>query len=75
MQHFRSEGSADELSVSRVGDGLEHLCNSCTVLGIQIGIDLIEQVEWRGITSLNGENECESTKTYDRIVSMAWYTI
>lgn len=42
VQHFRSEGSADELSVSRIRDRLEHLCNGCAVLGIQVGVNLVE---------------------------------
>lgn len=42
VEHFRSEGSADELPVGRIRDRLEHLCNGCAVLGIQVGVNLIE---------------------------------
>lgn len=34
VQHFRAEGSADELSIGRIRDGLEHCCNGCSVLSI-----------------------------------------
>jgi hypothetical protein len=63
MQHFRSECGANELSVGRVRDRLEHLGNGGPVLSVQVGVDLVEQVEWRGIASLDGEYERKGAKT------------
>jgi hypothetical protein len=74
-QHLRSESRADKLSTHTArtsicilgtllgGDFLEHLCYSCAVLGIEIGVDFIEEVEGSGITLLNCEDEGESTQT------------
>ena len=33
----------------------QHTCNCRPVLGVQIRVDLVEQVEWRRITLLDGE--------------------
>ena len=72
-QHLRSESRADELAAHSTcsvlgilaallsGDLLEHLCNSGTVLGVEVCIDFVEEVEGCGITLLNSEDECEST--------------
>lgn len=56
MQHLGSESGADELAVGRVGDGLEHLGNGSSVLGVEVGVDLVEQVEGGGIAGLDGED-------------------
>lgn len=63
MQHFRPEGGADELSIGRVGDRLEHLRDCRSVLGVQVGINLVEEIEGRGIASLNSKDEGKRTKT------------
>jgi hypothetical protein len=72
-QHLRSESRADELSAHGAGavlgvlaallsgDLLEHLCDSGTVLGVEVCIDFVEEVEGCGITLLDSEDECEST--------------
>ena len=39
--------------------------NSCAVLSIEIGVDLIKYVEWGWIGSLDGEDERESAKTLE----------
>ena len=74
-QHLRSESRADELSTHAArtsvcilgtllsGDFLEHLCYSCAVLGIEIGVDFIEEVERSWIALLNCEDEGEGTQT------------
>jgi hypothetical protein len=75
-QHLRSERCADELSahgagaVVRVlaallrGDLLEHLCDSRAVLGVEVGIDFVEEVEGGGIALLDGEDKGEGTQTW-----------
>ena len=72
-QHLRSESRADELAAHSTcsvlgilaallsGDLLEHLCDSGTVLGVEVCIDFVEEVEGRRITLLDCEYECEST--------------
>jgi len=39
---------------------LEHLSDCRTILRIQVGIDLVEEIEGRGITLLNGKNKRKS---------------
>ena len=75
-QHLRSEGRADELSahgagtVVRIlaallrGDLLEHLRDGCAVLGVEICVDFVEEVEWCGIALLDCENEGKGTQTW-----------
>lgn len=58
MQHLRSESSTDELPIRRVRDGLQHLRDSRTVLRIEVGIDLVEQIERCRIAGLDGEHKC-----------------
>jgi hypothetical protein len=31
-------------------------CNSCPVLSVEIRVNLVEEIEWRGITLLNGKD-------------------
>lgn len=64
MQHLRSERGADELAVGGVGDGLEHLRHCRSVLRIQVGINLIEQIERRWVAGLDGEDERKSAETW-----------
>lgn len=61
MQHLRPESRADELTVSRVRDGLEHLRHGCPVLRVQIGVDFIKEVEGSRIAGLDGEDQGEGT--------------
>lgn len=63
MKHFRSKGSANELAVGLFRDRFEHLSNSSTILGIEVGVDFIKEVKWCGITRLDGENESQGAKT------------
>jgi hypothetical protein len=37
------------------------LCDGSTVLGVEICVDFVEEVEGGGITLLDGEYECKST--------------
>jgi hypothetical protein len=62
-EHFWPESCADKLAVGRIGDGLEHLRDGSTVLGVEIGVDLVKEIEWSGITGLDGEDESERAKT------------
>ena len=63
MQHLGPERRTDELAVRRVRNRLEHLRNSRPVLCVQVGIDFVKQVERCRIAGLDGEDECQSTKT------------
>lgn len=70
--HLGSESGADELPTHRaflavstslgllLGDGLKHLGDGGTVLGIEVGVDLVEEVEGRGVALLDCEDEGES---------------
>jgi len=74
-QHLRPESRADKLSTHTARtsicilgtllgrDFLEHLCYGCAVLGIEIGVDFIEEVERSWIALLNCEDEGEGTQT------------
>lgn len=63
MQHLGTEGRADELTVGRVRDGLEHLRHGSTVLGVEVGVDFIEEVERGRVTGLDGEDQGQGAKT------------
>lgn len=63
MQHLRSEGCADKLAVSGVGNGLQHLCNGCTVLSVEVGVDFVEEVERCRVAGLDCEDKRESAET------------
>lgn len=63
MQHLRPEGGADKLPVRRVRDRLQHLSHRRPVLGVKVGVDFVEKVEWSGVAGLDGEYEGKGTKT------------
>lgn len=56
VQHLRAEGRADELAVGGLRDGLEHLRHGGPVLGVEVGVDLVEEVERGRVAGLNGED-------------------
>ena len=66
MKHFRSERGADELSVRLLRDRLEHLRYGCAVLGVEVGIDFVEEVERCWIASLDSEDQSQGAKTYNK---------
>ena len=70
MQHLRAEGGADELSIGGVRDRLEHLRDGGSVLGVEVGVDLVEEVEWGGVTSLDGEDQREGAETCRNLLDM-----
>jgi len=45
---------------------LQHLRDGSAVLRVQVGVDFVKEIEWRGIASLNGEHEREGAETYYR---------
>jgi len=81
-QHLRSEGCADELSAHGActvlgvlatllrGDLLEHLCHGGTILGVEIRVDFVEEVEGSGIALLDCEDEGEGTQTWERLANV-----
>ena len=78
-KHLWSEGSANELSthgplalraifiVVVVGKIVKMVSDSRTVLGVEVGIDLVEDVEWRGIGGLNGKDEGQTAQTCEHV--------
>ena len=52
-----SEGGTDELRSCLLGDGVEKASNGCSVLGVQIGVYLIEDDHGTGFCLLEGEDE------------------
>jgi len=74
-QHLRSESCANELSthascvaiilrglLSR--DVLKHLCNGGTILGVEVCVDFIEEIEGRRIALLDCKDESEGAETW-----------
>lgn len=57
MKHLRPESCADKLAIGGVGNRLQHLSNGCTVLGVEVGVDFVEEVEWRWVAGLDCEDE------------------
>jgi len=74
-QHLRSERRADELSTHAAcavlgvlaallrGNLLEHLRDRRAVLGVEVGVNFIEEVEGCWIALLDGEDEGEGAQT------------
>jgi len=60
-QHLRSECSANELPalvlIHRRGQLVEMPGHCCSILRVEVGINLVEEVEWRWITSLDCEDQ------------------
>lgn len=69
-QHLGPEGRADELArsslvaVTRNRQTVEMVRDGCAVLRIEVGVDLVKEVEWGRIAGLDGEDECEGTETW-----------
>lgn len=57
QQHLGPERRADELPV--VGLLLEHQGDGGAVLRVEVGVDLVEEVEGGGVAGLDGEYEGE----------------
>jgi hypothetical protein len=74
--HLWPEGRANELSrhatrtVLRtlttllLRNRLEHLCDCSAVLGVEVGIDFVEEIEGCGVALLDGEDKGESAETW-----------
>jgi hypothetical protein len=41
------------------------LCDGCAVLGIEVGVDFVEEVEWGRVALLDGEDEGKGAQTLD----------
>ena len=42
---------------------MEHLGNGCPVLGVEVGVYFVEEVEGGGVAALDGEDEGQSAET------------
>ena len=60
-QHLRSESGANELPISR--RFRQQLRNSSAILGVEVGIDFVKEVERRRVRGLNSKDERKSTQT------------
>jgi hypothetical protein len=75
-EHFRSESRTDELTSGRssfsilgfilrpVGEVQEVISHSCSILRVEIGINLVKDVEWCWVCGLDGEDEGKTAKTW-----------
>lgn len=69
QQHLGSESGTDELAAHACAlailtvllcrDLLEHLSNCGTVLGVEVGIDFVEEVEGCWIALLDRKDKCQ----------------
>jgi hypothetical protein len=71
QQHLRPESRANELSTHApsaifvilgallLGYFLEHLRDGGSVLGVEVRVDFVEEVEGCGVALLDCEDECE----------------
>lgn len=70
-EHLGPESSADKLATHAItvlpvtslgallgGYLFKHLCDRGTVLGVEVGINLIKQVEWCWVALLDREDKC-----------------
>ena len=74
-QHFRSERCANELPsrwsvtpingvfVCPIREVQQVICNRCSVLRVQVCVDLVKNVERCWISCLDSKDECEAAKT------------
>lgn len=68
MHHLRSKRGTNELTASitllaaMATEPLQHLRNSSTVLGIEIGVDFVKEVKRSGVAFLDGEDESEGAE-------------
>jgi hypothetical protein len=77
-QHLWSECCTDKLSahatcsaillrgVLLCGDFFKHLGDSGSVLGVEVCVDFVKEVEWSGIALLDSEDEREGAETYGK---------
>ncbi len=67
-QHLRAKSGTDELPPARiggsVGDGSKHVGDGGAVLGVEVGVDFVEEVEGRGVALLDGEDEGEGAEAW-----------
>lgn len=61
VDHLRPESGADELPTLR--RLVQHLRHGSSILCVEIGVDLVEEIEGRGIRSLNGKDQSKRAKT------------
>ena len=70
MHHLGPKRGTNELTASisllaaMPTQPLQHLRNSSTVLGIEIGIDFVKEVKGSGIAFLDGEDESEGAERF-----------
>lgn len=81
QQHLRSESRANKLTSSRLlsviiwffirstSQVLQMICHCCSILSVEVSINLVKDVEWRGISFLNSKDESQRTETYKILAS------
>ena len=65
MHNLGTESGANELRADFVGDRREEGSNGGTVLGIEIGVDLVEDDHRATFRRLKGKDEAEGAKTWN----------
>lgn len=65
VDNLGTESRADELRASFVGDGLEQRGNSCSVLGVKVGVDLVKDNHRAAFSLLEGKDQAESAQTWN----------
>lgn len=67
-QHLGPEGGADELAAAGlagpVGDGPQHVGDGGAVLGVEVGVDFVKEVEGGRVALLDGEDEGEGAEAW-----------
>ena len=58
-----TESGADELCLLRLGDGVEQRRDGCSVLSVEVGVDLVKDDERRRLGGLKGKDEAEGAET------------
>jgi hypothetical protein len=51
-----------------LGDGLQHLRDSSAVLGVEVSVDFVKEVEGCGVALLDGKDEGKSTEAWMMLV-------
>lgn len=63
VDNLRSEGRADELCTGLLRQRLQQLGHCCSVLGVEVGVDLVKNDKGATLSALECENQAKGTQT------------
>jgi len=70
VHNLRAESGANELCADLVGDGVEESRDCCTVLGIEVRVNLVKDDHRAALGCLQGKDETERAKTFRKLANI-----